>query len=91
MSETQSNPCRSEKVRSKYHPPAGTFTHRAGDVVKILMKDAGNDAVLALRRLVFYMNRAGKRLSNREELEKAKTRLEELEKSRESLTDNFQH
>lgn len=73
MSETQNDPCRSEKVRSEYHPPTGTFTHQAGDVVKILMKDAG------------------KRLSNREELKKAKTRLEELEKSRESLTDNFQH
>lgn len=43
------------------------------------MKGARNDPALALRRLVFYMNRAGNGLSNAKEIEKAKAKLEELE------------
>ena len=43
------------------------------------MSGAHDDPTLALRRLVFYMNRAGDKLSNEAELMKAKTRLEQLE------------
>lgn len=64
----------------KWHAPEGTFTKKAPQVVDILLKGADGDATLALRRLVFYMNRAGSRLSNAEELEKAKSKLEKLEK-----------
>lgn len=64
----------------KWHAPDGTFTQKAPEVVKVLMKGAHNDATLALRRLVFYMNRAGDRLSNADELDKAKAQLEKLEK-----------
>ena len=59
--------------------PAGTFTQKAPEIVKVLMKGAHNDPALALRRLVFYMNRAGNGLSNAKEFEKAKAKLEELE------------
>lgn len=59
--------------------PAGTFIPKAPEIVKVLMKGAHNDPALALRRLVFYMNRAGSGLSNAKELEKAKAKLEELE------------
>ena len=76
------NPYWSEEVDAhlKWHAPEGTFTEKAPEVVKVLMKGAHNDPTLALRRLVFYMNRAGDRLSNADELDKAKAKLEELER-----------
>lgn len=67
----------SEHVKTRYHPPEGTFTQSAPDVVKELMKGAGGDAHLALERLMFYMNRAGKNLTNRQALETAKMNLEQ--------------
>ncbi len=67
-----------EKV--KYHPPEGTFSQNAPEVVNTLLKGANGDAKLALERLVFYINRAGSKLTNGDELEKAKRRLEELER-----------
>lgn len=67
----------SEEVKTDYHTPPGTFTRKAPDMVRILLDGAGGDPVLALRRLVFYMNRAGERLSDRHETEKAKRLLEE--------------
>lgn len=76
------NPYWSEEVDEhlKWHAPAGTFTEKAPEVVKVLLKGADDDATLALRRLVFYMNRAGDKLTNVEELDKAKAKLEELER-----------
>lgn len=76
------NPMWSEEVteHEKYHPPEGTFTKNASEVVRILLDGANGNVTQALRRLLFYMNRAGSKLSNAEELEKAKTKLEELEK-----------
>lgn len=81
MAENE-NPYWSEKVDEhlKWHAPEGTFTEKAPEIVKVLMKGADDDATLALRRLVFYMNRAGERLSNKEELDKAKASLEKLER-----------
>lgn len=67
----------SENVETKYHPPEGTFTQPAPDVVRALMKGAAGDAHLALERLMFYMNRAGKNLTNRQALETAKMNLEQ--------------
>ncbi len=77
MSE-QENPYWSEEVKSNYHPPEGTFTKSAPEVVKILLTGAGNDPLLALHRLVFYMNRAGDKLTNSRALETAKLTLEDL-------------
>lgn len=79
----ENNPYWSEKVTEDetYHTPPGTFTKSAPEVVNILLKGAGGDAELALRRLVFYMNRAGNKLDNRQALENAKQKLEELEKN----------
>ena len=75
------NPYWSEEADEhlKWHAPAGTFTQKEPEIVKVLMKGARNDPALALRRLVFYMNRAGNGLSNAKEIEKAKAKLEELE------------
>lgn len=77
MAENE-DPYWSEEVHTHYHPPAGTFTEKAPEVVKTLMSGADNDPTLALRRLLFYMNRAGDKLTNVEELDKAKTKLEAL-------------
>ena len=41
MSE-QENPYWSEKVKSNYHPPEGTFTKTAPEVVKILLTGTRN-------------------------------------------------
>ena len=64
----------------------GTFTQDAEEITNILLKVSDGNATLALRRLLFYMNRAGSRLGNAEQLEKAKKRLEELiEQNHETL------
>lgn len=63
-----------------YHTPPGTFTQNADEIVNTLMQGADENPKEALRRLVFYMNRAGKKLTNREELDKAKQRLEVMDK-----------
>lgn len=76
------NPYWSEEVDANetYHTPPGTFTKKAPQIVEILLKGADDDPTLALRRLTFYMNRAGTKLTNDSELEKAKTQLESLER-----------
>lgn len=78
------NPYWSEEVtdEERHHTPEGTFTKKAPDVVKALMKDANDNPTLALRRLTFYMNRAGSKLTNEDELNIAKTKLEALEKNK---------
>ena len=68
----------SEEIHTHYHPPVGTFTQPAGVIVKTLMRSANNNPSLALHRLLFYMNRAGKKVSNLEQLELAKKKLEEI-------------
>lgn len=80
MTKKDENPYWSEEATAeeKYHTPPGTFTKPAAQVVKILLEGADGNAELALRRLVFYMNRAGSKLENRQELEKAKQELEAL-------------
>lgn len=84
--EREENPYWSEEVKTKYHTPEGTFTDKAPEVVKILMQGADNDPTLALHRLLFYMNRAGDKLTNAEELDKAKLKLESLiEEKKETL------
>ena len=78
MTEKQDDGYWTEDVKVEYHPPEGTFTKDAKEIVQILMKGAKNDATLALHRLVFYMNRAGDKLTNSGQLNKAKEKLEEL-------------
>lgn len=78
------NPYWSEEVdaRETYHTPAGTFTKTAPEIVDILMKGADNDVTLALRRLMFYINRAGDKRPNAAALDEAKARLEKMEKNK---------
>lgn len=69
-------------IQIHHHPPVGTFTQPAGVIVKTLLQGANNNPTLALHRLMFYMNRAGKKTENAEQLELAKKKLEEIIKSR---------
>lgn len=85
MTEKSDSQYWSEEVHADYHPPEGTFTHKAPEVVKTLLKGADNNPTTALRRLLFYMNRAGEKLSNREELDAAKSKLENLIKQKDKM------
>lgn len=65
----------SEDVKTKWSPKKGIFTE--DDPQKIynyLMKNSNNKGQ-AMKRLVFYMNRAGSNLENRSTLEKVKNML----------------
>jgi hypothetical protein len=65
----------SGEVEPKTHPAEGTFTKKAAAVVKELMKVHNGDAGKAMKALNFFMNRAGEKLENKAELEKAKEML----------------
>jgi len=56
-------------VKAKWHPKEGIFTKSGDEIARYLLK---NGKKKAMARLTFYMNRAGEKLSNRAELEKAK-------------------
>ena len=82
MAQANANEYWSENVKEHFHTPPGTFTQDAEEITNILLKVSDGNATLALRRLLFYMNRLG----NAEQLEKAKKRLEELiEQNHETL------
>lgn len=64
-------------VKPKVDVPDGTFTKKAKSIVSTLVKIHNGDKKKALKSLVFYINRAGKDVSNLTELEKAKNALKE--------------
>ena len=53
----------SGKVRTHYHTPEGLFTKSAHEIAHVL-KSGASDATQAIRRLSFYVNRAGHNLSS---------------------------
>ena len=57
-------------VKAKFKPKEGIFTKSGEEIARYLLK---NGKKKAMSRLNFYMNRAGKNLSNRSELERAKS------------------
>ena len=59
------------KVETKYTPPEGLFLKSGKEIARQLRKDSKDDGQ-AMKRLVFYMNRAGKDCPNKRELNKAK-------------------
>lgn len=59
------------KVKAKWKPEEGLFTKKAGVIVSALL-DAPGGLKKAMSRLNFYINRAGDKLENKEELDKAK-------------------
>lgn len=69
--EREKNPLpKSEQI------PEGLFTEPARNVADGLLKVSKNDIGKAIRKLTFYMNRAGDNLTNKTELEKAKDILQ---------------
>lgn len=58
-------------IDTKYSPTEGTFTKSGKEIAEQLLKDASSPGQ-AMRRLSFYMNRAGKNLKNKSNLEEAK-------------------
>lgn len=51
-------------VKTKHHPPEGTFTGSAESIARKVMKDAHGDLGKAIRRITFYVNRAGENCSS---------------------------
>ena len=64
------------ETKSGHHTPEGLFTKPTEDIVDGLLKDANGDEELALRRITFYINRAGDGLSNKTAVHAAKRELE---------------
>ena len=64
MAQANANEYWSENVKEHFHTPPGTFTQDAEEITNILLKVSDGNATLALRRLLFYMNRAGSATPN---------------------------
>lgn len=64
------------ETKSGHHTPEGLFTQPTKDIVDGLLKDANGDEELALKRINFYINRAGDGLSNKTAVHAAKRELE---------------
>jgi len=66
----------SGKVETKWHPPEGFFEQDAETIARELKKNS-KDRQQAMSRLNFYINRAGKNLSDKDKarLERAKKLL----------------
>lgn len=64
-------------VKTKWHPKDGLFTEKdPKKIVDYLLKNS-KDRGQAMKRLTFYINRAGDKLSNKTVLNKAKDMLKE--------------
>ena len=53
----------SSRVKTHYHTPEGLFTKSAHEIAHVL-KSGALDTAQAIRRLSFYINRAGHNLSS---------------------------
>lgn len=62
-------------VVAKVEVPDGTFTKKAGAIVKTLLKLHDGDVGKSIKALSFYMNRAGKDCENKDQLDAAKEQL----------------
>lgn len=72
----------SADVKTKWKAPEGTFTKSASEIASIVLKGHKGDAGSAIKAINFYLNRAGKDISNRGEVEKA---MGILQKKNESI------
>lgn len=64
-------------VKSKWHPKDGLFTENDPKKIVDYLLNNSKDRGQAMKRLTFYMNRAGDKLSNKTVLNKAKDMLKE--------------
>lgn len=56
----------SQKVQTSFHPPEGTFSKSPEEIIKALSSD-GADYKTVMSRLNFFLNRAGKNVSDKVE------------------------
>lgn len=56
-----------QKIKTKWHPPEGFFSGSSSSIVKGLLANS-KDKSQAMKQLVFYMNRAGKKLPRDEQI-----------------------
>lgn len=64
-------------VKAKWHPKEGLFTGSDPKKIADYLIRNSEDKGQAMKRLVFYMNRAGDKLQNKEVLEKVKELLKD--------------
>lgn len=67
---TEHNEEQLSDIKTKWHPEEGLFTKSAEYIVSYLRKHSKDDTQ-AMRRLIFYINRAGDDVSNKTQLKKA--------------------
>ena len=79
------------ETKSNHHTPEGLFTKPTQDIVDGLLKDAHGDEELALRRITFYINRAGDGLSNKTAVNAAKRELEKKVEAKKEAEKNKLH
>ena len=61
-----------ENVETNWSPEEGLFTNNDPEYIASYLLRNSKDRTQALRRLIFYMNRAGENLINRRVLNKTK-------------------
>ena len=65
-----------ENVKTRWSPEEGLFTEDDPKYIADYLLKHSEDRTQAMRRLVFYMNRAGENLTNKTVLNKVKKLLE---------------
>ncbi len=65
-----------ENVETNWSPEEGLFTKDDPNYIADYLLKHSKDRTQAMRRLIFYMNRAGENLTNKTVLNKAKKLLE---------------
>lgn len=65
-----------ENVKTNWSPEEGLFTKDDPNYIADYLLKHSKDRTQAMRRLVFYMNRAGENLTNKTVLNKVKKLLE---------------
>lgn len=81
----------SGKVKTKWHPKPGLFEEGSADEIAVAIKDGHTDLKSAMSALNFYINRAGKNLSEprKQVLESAKDKLRTLFNAQERHDSDF--
>lgn len=70
-------------VETKNSTPKDLFTKPASTIVRVLLQQTKGNVGKAIQKITFYINRAGKNLSNKAEVMKAKKILKKkLEKEK---------
>ena len=58
-------------VEPKHSTPKDLFTKPASTIVRVLLQQTKGNVGKAIQKITFYINRAGKNLSNKSEVTKA--------------------